>query len=131
MVEAVADYENRREKSRYQEITHAPDTLLVQLKRFDWDGRKDSFPVAFDTSLSLDEHCSVDNQDPSRYELSAVILHRGSTGSGHYICQAKGEDGSWLEFDDHFAERISLKTVLSAKGTGFTPYLLFFQRKAD
>jgi ubiquitin C-terminal hydrolase len=129
---------NTSDKHRLQKITHSPDVLLIQLKRFDWRGKKDSEPVRFSSTLNLNPYRDEANKVDSEYELSAVVVHAGSINSGHYICLAKGPDGVWMEFNDLSVSKSSLNAVLDL-GTGggrskkdnggWTPYLLFFQRK--
>lgn len=133
----VSDYKcdhcaNRKsEKQRSRKIAHSPDFFTVQLKRFDWEGRKDSYPVPFPTRLDLNSVRTPNNKVESKYELSSVVLHAGSTRSGHYVCMSRGPDGNWLKFDDEIVSRVSEAAVLASadkKSGGFTPYLLFYQR---
>src|ERR1700709_2100076 len=61
MVEVINDYRCEKcmdmsQKRRVQLITHAPDILAVQLKRFDWQGNKDTSPIIIDTTLNLDKY---------------------------------------------------------------------------
>jgi ubiquitin C-terminal hydrolase len=122
--------DNSEVKHRYQKIDHSPDVLIVQFKRFDHDGRKDSLAVPFSSVLDLNSHRAEDNEIPSVYELSAVVSHRGSLGVGHYRCTAMGSEKNWHTFDDQRMSRATAKEAVdSGKGGGWTPYLLFFQRK--
>lgn len=116
-------------KHRYQKIDHSPDVLVVQFKRFDWDGSKDSLAVPFSSVLDLSQYRAKSNKIHSVYELSAVVSHRGSVGGGHYRCTAIGADKNWHIFDDHQMSRTTVKEATnSGKGGGWTPYLLFFHR---
>jgi len=135
MDEVVDDYRcescnDKGPKRRLQEIGHGPDTLLVQLKRFNWDGTKDNSAVGIDLTLDLSRYSAATNHQPLRYELAAVIKHAGSSGSGHYISSVKGSDGRWYCFDDSKISAVSVKEATSGVAR-FTPYMLFFQRKWD
>ncbi|KAG9244592.1 hypothetical protein BJ878DRAFT_60549 [Calycina marina] len=130
--EFVQDYtcekckDNKSQKERDIRIAHAPDVLTIQLKRFDWDGRKDSVHVTINERLDLGDYRDTGNEQSMRYELSAVIKHTGNAVSGHYISAAKGPDGQWCEYNDSFKKIRSLEDVVSGKN--FTPYILYYQR---
>lgn len=135
MDEIVEDYrcegcQDKGKKSRTQNIQHAPDILLVQLKRFNWDGSKDSSPVSISVGLDLNRYRDTGNECPLRYELTAVIQHSGSSGFGHYICSARGPDGKWNCFNDSTVSSTDISAAVGGKGrASFTPYMLYFQRK--
>ncbi|RFU32698.1 hypothetical protein B7463_g3648, partial [Scytalidium lignicola] len=135
MDEIVEDYrcegcQDKGKKFRTQNIQHAPDILLVQLKRFSWDGSKDSSPVSISVGLDLNRYRDTENESQLRYELTAVIQHSGSTGSGHYVCSARGPDGKWYCFNDSTVSTTDIAAAVGGNGRGlFTPYMLYFQRK--
>jgi ubiquitin C-terminal hydrolase len=134
MVEAIEGYrcgacsESKRTKHRRNIVEHAPEILTLQLKRFNYDGRKITTDIPIGTSLDLGPYRDNGNEESMKYELSAVIKHAGSLTMGHYICSAKGPDGAWYSFDDSVVSKDSLRTA-TGLGGGFTPYLLFFQRQ--
>src|SRR4051812_28178501 len=105
MVEVIDGYKcekckDESEKNRVQLIEHGPDILAVQLKRFHWDGKKDSSIIGINPVLHLDKYRSDNNKQHLEYHLTAVIKHSGSAGFGHYICSAKSSDGAWYCFND-------------------------------
>ena len=133
MVSIVEDYRcekcnNKSEKERIRLISFSPDSLLIQLKRFDPLGRKDVHPVLFSTSINLNKYRTSHNKVNSVYELSSVVSHTGSVSSGHYTCHAKGSDNNWKLFDDSHVSSCSVKDVLQPS-RAWTPYLFFYQRK--
>ncbi|CAG9467729.1 unnamed protein product [Pedinophyceae sp. YPF-701] len=102
-----------------------PHTLLVHLKRFDFDHDtfqrlKISDRFAFPRDLDMTEfteageaelsaHGSVDTAAGCQYELRGVVVHSGSAFAGHYYSyiqeRVPGEGGvptggQWLRFDD-------------------------------
>lgn len=132
LVEVIEDYscesckDKASKKKRVLLISHAPDILAVQLKRFDYNGTKDSSYVGINTSFDLGRFRDPDNHGRLCYELSAVIKHAGTSGFGHYTCSAKGPDGNWYNFNDR---SISKSSAAEATGKGpFTPYILYYQR---
>ncbi|CAD6505645.1 BgTH12-01135 [Blumeria graminis f. sp. triticale] len=120
---------SRSPKQRNRKICHQPDTLVIQLKRFGWDGRKDNSPIPFSSNLSLNQYRNEGNTYDCEYELTAVICHIGVMNSGHYICRAKGPDKRWMKFDDLKVSEMTIEQAIHP-GTrnGWTPYLLFYQR---
>lgn len=115
------------EKSKTSRITHLPDILVLALKRFSWDGRKDCTNVEFEETLNLDRLCSKSNKANADYTLSAVVLHGGRINSGHYFAVVKCDDGKWRNFNDRMVTVVSAREVFGSK-KDFTPYLLFYQR---
>jgi ubiquitin C-terminal hydrolase len=126
------------EKHRVQKIVHGSDILLIQLKRFNWHGSKDSARISFTEKLDLSRHGSDQSKGSLKYELTAVVCHQGSTGFGHYICVAKTDfkppRGEWKEYDDHTLYDATVNSALNpAKeiGKDWTPYLLFYKRSEE
>ena len=113
---------------KYQEISLAPEILVIQLKRFDHDRRKDNSAVTIPHTLDLNKYREAGNRSNLKYELKAVIKHSGTSDFGHYICSAVGPDGNWYTFDD---QKKTASTPLAATGekSRFTPYIIYFQRK--
>jgi ubiquitin C-terminal hydrolase len=113
---------------KYQEISHAPEILVIQLKRFDHDRRKDNSTVGINHTLDLNQYREANNKSNLKYELKAVIKHSGTSDFGHYICSAVGPDGNWYLFDDQ-KKTVSTPLAATDEKARFTPYILFFQRK--
>lgn len=110
-------------------IETAPEILVIQLRRFEWDQdqgqTKNNAEISFPTTLRLTTFSS--RGEPLRYELKSVAHHRGTLQSGHYINFARGPHQAWSVLDD---ERSASATLAEAKGNGkdgFTPYILFYQ----
>ncbi|TEY60154.1 hypothetical protein BOTCAL_0185g00170 [Botryotinia calthae] len=111
---------------RVQSISHAPDILFVQLKRFGYDGRKDKLAIPIDHTLDLSPYRDPSgSKDSMEYELVASVSHSGSLDYGHYTCDARGPDGRWSCFND---TNYNATTLAKALG-GNQPYMLLYQRK--
>lgn len=132
MDEVVSDYRCEKpsckhisDKHRVQQITSASDVLMIQLKRFDYLGRKDNSKINYQTVLDLNQYRSKKCTRNLTYRLHAVVMHTGTTGGGHYVTLARGPDDKWLEFNDDYVSQVSEKQV---KDPYMTPYLLFYNR---
>lgn len=111
---------------RVQSISHAPDILFVQLKRFGYDGRKDKLAIPIDHTLDLSPYRDPSgSKDSMEYELVASVSHSGSLDYGHYTCDARGPDGRWSCFNDAHYNATTLAKALG----GNQPYMLLYQRK--
>ena len=92
---------------------HMPETLLVMLKRFEYDGQTFTrhklndffeFPLELNlgkwVNLPADEGLSlIDEPSKFTYRLKGVIVHSGTSEFGHYYSFIRiGE--KWIEFND-------------------------------
>lgn len=60
----------------------------------------------------------------STYDLTAVICHHGTVGSGHYTSFAKHEiTGKWFEYDDQSVTEVSADVVQNCEA-----YVLFYRK---
>ncbi|CAJ0746387.1 22941_t:CDS:10 [Entrophospora sp. SA101] len=61
----------------------------------------------------------------TKYDLYALIHHRGGLSGGHYIAYAKNPiDGNWYEFDDMFVTKKSADEIMKIEA-----YILFYSKK--
>jgi ubiquitin carboxyl-terminal hydrolase 20/33 len=79
---------------KFSRVLALPEMLCVHLKRFRHDlsySSKISSPVIFPlTGLDMRQYLHKDCKSKvSTYDLTAIICHHGTVGSGHYICYAK------------------------------------------
>ena len=103
-------------------IMRAPETLLVHLKKFRFNGTSSSKmkqAVSYPMFLDLTEYCDKETiqsreiQLPLKYQLISVVVHEGrSLSSGHYITHCKQPDGSWATYDDEYINKITERDVL-------------------
>ncbi|KAK8486160.1 hypothetical protein V6N11_019983 [Hibiscus sabdariffa] len=97
----------RVDASRSIKLRTLPDVLNFQLKRYDFlqkttSKKKITSVFSFPGKLDMRGRLSKPSQVELIYDLSAVLIHKGSaTNSGHYIAHIKDENtGQWWEFDD-------------------------------
>jgi ubiquitin carboxyl-terminal hydrolase 8 len=95
-------------------IVSLPENLVLSIKRFNYNGTKNSKNVSFRLKFKF---CGA------VYALYAVVNHYGGTCGGHYTSYIKKND-SWYEFDD------STITELKQIKTG-NAYILFYKKESD
>ncbi|KAG0254823.1 Ubiquitin carboxyl-terminal hydrolase 33 [Actinomortierella ambigua] len=113
-------------------FTRLPNTLCIQLKRFRYDSYFSSkintyvqFPME-----DLDMRPYLKSVDPqelkhTKYDLYAMVRHRGVLGGGHYIGYARHPiDGQWYEYDDTYVTKKSASEISKMEA-----YILFYRRK--
>lgn len=108
-------------------ILRAPETLLLHLKKFRFNGTSSSKmkqPVSYPMFLNLSEYCNdISKTLPVKYQLISVVVHEGrSLSSGHYIAHCKQPDGSWATYDDEYINKISEKEVLKDSNAYYLIY---------
>jgi ubiquitin C-terminal hydrolase len=139
MDEEIQDYtcekcKHKSNKHRVQQIVYAPDVLLLQIKRFNHNGNKDNFKVNYGQTLDLSRHAANKTSKTSLlYQLKSVIQHWGGAGAGHYTSTVRIPENLWTEFDDGTCSDVNVGHALdpTKMASGFTPYLLFYERIAD
>lgn len=115
---------------KFSRVLALPEMLCVHLKRFRHDlsySSKISSPVIFPlTGLDMRQYLHRDCKSKvSTYDLTAVICHHGTVGSGHYICYAKHHPTErWFEYDDQTVTQVSAETVQNCEA-----YVLFYQKQ--
>lgn len=126
-----------------------PKCLCLHISRTTWSSSgipiKRDDPVKFPEILALDPYTFTEtrkrnargdpeatmlltnrtsSQDKHKYQLRAIVEHRGSVDSGHFVCYRRGNKADqWLYTSDNVVESISFIEVSCA-----TPYLLFYER---
>ncbi|EDO15964.1 hypothetical protein Kpol_1044p24 [Vanderwaltozyma polyspora DSM 70294] len=110
-------------------ILRAPETLLVHLKKFRFNGQSSSKmkqAVAYPMFLDLTEYCEDPEKGeklPVKYQLISVVVHEGrSLSSGHYIAHCRQPDGSWAIYDDEYINKISERNVLKEPNAYYLIY---------
>ncbi|XP_076160248.1 ubiquitin specific protease 30 isoform X2 [Ptiloglossa arizonensis] len=126
-----------------------PKCLCLHISRTTWSNSgtpiKRDDPVKFPQILTLDPYTFTETKkrnargepeatmllanrttltDKYKYQLRAIVEHRGPVDSGHFVCYRRGnKSDQWLYTSDNVVETIPLIEVLCA-----TPYLLFYER---
>jgi hypothetical protein len=130
----------RQPALKFMELVSVPPVLTLHLKRFAVNVRtthKLSAHMPFPLELNLAPFCGpreppetlaqLAQPQPggSRYALVAVVEHRGSLTSGHYVAYVRSSAGPvrWHYFSDTHVSEATEATVLAAQA-----FLLFYAR---
>ncbi|VDM41537.1 unnamed protein product [Toxocara canis] len=130
------------EATKRLQLYRLPPILIIQLKRFVYTTSimsmhrrsKDDRPVRYPINeLDLSEFLSetAPNGQVTKYDLTGVVCHSGSSYFGHYISMGRltGLDGKsteidWRNFDDSIVSRIGQSRVQNDDA-----YLLFYKQR--
>ena len=109
-------------------IWRLPQTVIICLKRFTYDGRKIHTKVKLPTAepmvlkdLFSDE--SPEKEAITEFSLRALVDHHGGAGGGHYTAQCKDKlSGGWYIYDDENTHSVAAPII------GETTYISFWER---
>jgi ubiquitin carboxyl-terminal hydrolase 36/42 len=119
---------SRKRVHKITSITSPADVITIQLNRAHWDGSITNTRISIPELLNLSPLAQEESPRFShKYRLLATVCHMGGNGAGHYICYARGPNGSWKEFDDSNVSPSSAQEAVSGKH-GVKPVLLYYQR---
>lgn len=103
---------------------NSPPVLIIALKRFSFDGRKNNRHVQFPLKdLSINKHISG-YQNKKKYTLYGVCNHSGVTNGGHYTSFVRVKNGNWYLFNDM---TVSLVTNIEQNIISPKAYVLFYR----
>ena len=102
-----------------------PDILIIHLKRWNYDGKKDrrfvDLPI---NDLSLENYVDGYNSSSYIYNLYGVCLHHGITAGGHYTANVRDTSDNWYNCNDLIINQIKLEHVINNDA-----YCLFYRKK--
>ncbi|XP_054797302.1 ubiquitin carboxyl-terminal hydrolase 26 isoform X2 [Prosopis cineraria] len=108
-----ASCKTRVDATRSIKLRTLPDVLNFQLKRCVFlpettMRKKITSTFSFPAKLDMQPRLSEPSQSELIYDLSAVLIHKGTTvNSGHYVAHIKDENaGQWWEFDDEHVTKL-------------------------
>ncbi|KAK6001366.1 hypothetical protein QM012_002697 [Aureobasidium pullulans] len=113
-------------RTRIFKLDNAPDVLPIQLMRFGYGARgptKNKQHVDFPEELDLSPW-ALNQSQPSKYRLQAIVAHSGSLKFGHYIAYVRGTDGI-KEISDSSVSSSNAKEWRRPT-SGFNPYILVY-----
>ncbi|XP_063424439.1 ubiquitin carboxyl-terminal hydrolase 20-like [Mytilus trossulus] len=116
---------------KFSRVMVLPEILTVHLKRFrhEFYSTKISTYVAFPLdSLDLKPFLHKDcTSEVTMYDLTGVICHHGSDGSGHYTAYCLNYvNEQWYEFDDTYVTEVDINQVMNCEA-----YVLFYRKRND
>lgn len=102
-----------------------PNILVIDLKRFTYDGKKIQKPINLELdNLDLTEFVEGYNKNSFKYELYGVCNHSGGVLGGHYTATVKVKSGDWYLFNDTNVSKTNFTGENNTSG-----YCLFYRKK--
>ncbi|XP_038696687.1 ubiquitin carboxyl-terminal hydrolase 26 isoform X1 [Tripterygium wilfordii] len=105
----------RVDATRSIKLRTLPDVLNFQLRRCVFNPqtstkKKITSVFCFPRQLNMRKRLCEPHQDELLYDLSAVLIHKGTAvNSGHYVAHIKDDNtGQWWEFDDENVSNLGL-----------------------
>lgn len=123
----------------WRHIASLPEVMFMQLMRFEQHQdtgvmKKNNLAIDIPGTINLKQYIELDADTDgdqhanAEYEITGVISHSGSLTAGHYKTQVR-IDGPWFEIDTESCERTTFEKVVKPKASGWTPYILVWQRR--
>jgi len=120
--EETNELENVERKIKFWSL---PNILVIDLKRFTYDGKKIQKPINLELDdLDLTEFVEGYNKNSFKYELYGVCNHSGGVLGGHYTATVKVKSGDWYLFNDTNVSKINFTGENNTSG-----YCLFYRKK--
>jgi ubiquitin C-terminal hydrolase len=124
--------DNTNGNSKQYRFIECPQTLIIQLKRFEYCTKRNSrFKIVkhvdYPLILNMSPYKLVNKSINSKYELFGVVNHRGvSPFGGHYYSYCKNikskKDNNWYKLNDETITQISSDKIINDNA-----YILFYQ----
>ena len=111
----------RKKIKKQTYLCYLPDILVIHLKRWNYDLRKNNTIVSFDENINIFEYTIYNEKDDCNYELFGIINHQGNVLGGHYFSYIKKQN--WYSFDDSTITKIEPSTIINNKN-----YCLFYRK---
>lgn len=111
------DCKKPRTATKRMDISHSPNILIIQLKRFK-KTKKNVTEVIVPLTLDMKPFCH-DKSKAFNYNLFGSINHEGSLEGGHYKARSL-HNGEWFEYND---EHVTSVNFNQCDGE----YLLFYE----
>ena len=108
-------------------IYHCPKYLIIQLKRWDYNLRKNQRIIHYDNNeIDLEEFVHEDRKNfmETKYSLFGIINHSGNILGGHYFSFIKNMNEKWYLYNDTQVQEIPKQKLLCNKN-----YCLIYRRK--
>lgn len=108
------------------EFWNLPDILVITLKRFDANGRKNKVFVDFPlTDLNLSKYVIGYDKESYKYDLYGICNHSGGTRGGHYTAFVKNANQKWYLFNDTAVTEITNTNKIKSPQA----YCFFYRKK--
>jgi ubiquitin carboxyl-terminal hydrolase 8 len=121
--EKIGQKENVKKQLSYWSF---PNILVIDLKRFHSDNRKNQILVTFPLEdLNLSKYVIGYKKDSYIYDLYAICNHSGNVYGGHYTAFIKNANDKWYHFNDTCINEITnLNKLITPQA-----YCFFYRKK--
>ena len=103
-----------------------PEILVITLKRFSNDGRKNNKVVNFPLNdLNMEEFMIGYDKKSYVYDLYGISNHSGGVQGGHYTSYIKMANGEWYHFNDTMIQKVENVDELKSHKA----YCFFYRKK--
>lgn len=97
-------------------LFHTSKYLVIQLKRWNYNFKKNQRIIHHDPSSMLDlDRLYEDSKSMPKYELFAIINHSGNVGGGHYTSCVKNGNEKWYNYNDTMIKEIPMNKIVGNK----------------
>lgn len=105
-------------------ILYPPKILIVSLKRWNNNMRKNQRIIHFDHELDISDYVCKSTRDKvsTKYDIFGIINHSGNMFGGHYHAFCKNDNSKWYCFNDTNVDEIKLNQIKTNKN-----YVLFYK----
>lgn len=108
-------------------IYHFPKYLIIQLKRWNYNLRKNQRIIHYDLdTIDMSSYLHAERKKKNEkkvFELIGIINHSGNVMGGHYFSYIKNFNTKWYMFNDTQVQEIPKSKLLSNKN-----YCLIYRR---
>jgi ubiquitin C-terminal hydrolase len=115
-----------KQATKKMTVMQAPQVFTLHLKRFRFDAKgraKVETYVKFPTALNIERY--MDDPQSKPYKLYGIIVHRGSSSSGHYVAHIYSNlYKCWFEMNDRSCKIVDEEKVLKERA-----YMLFYHQE--
>ncbi len=102
-----------------------PEILIITLKRFGNNGRKNQKMIDFPLeNLDLRKYVVGYDKNSYIYDLYGICNHQGGTAGGHYTAFVKNANSKWYHFNDTNCNEINLDALKTPKA-----YCFFYRKQ--
>ena len=102
-----------------------PEILVITLKRFSNQGRKDQRLIDFPlTDLDLTKYIVGYDKDSYKYNLYGICNHSGGVAGGHYTAFIKNANHKWYIFNDTNCREVNLGALKTSQA-----YCFFYRKQ--
>ena len=123
------DVENcYKDVQKITKIIHCPKILILQLKRWNNNLRKNQRIIHFDNEvLNVNKYTVLESSmnyknNQINYELFGILNHQGNIFGGHYNSYIKNTNNNWYVFDDTQVNQLKNNNLKTNKN-----YVLFYR----